>query len=513
VVIGDVGTGKTTLCRHLIRMFDADEKVETYLILDPYFSSPLEFLSTLAGIFWRSKSGTGISEWQIKESIKEYLFSRAVSEQKIIILIIDEGQKIPDFCLEILRELLNYETNEYKLLQIVIFAQKEFEKTLKKHANFTDRINLYHLLGPLNFRDTREMIRFRLKKVSNSSDSSSLFSYPAIWTIYRGTKGYPRKIIHLCHRIILALIMQNRSRVGWSLAHACAKGVSPGQSKKYQWATAVALAGLVAALVLSISALFTSKIKVPWEDNDSNQISSQIHEVSGDIKVVTLKTSPNMLALHKSTTGALPEILTKPSTDGLHKDLPGKVSKETVKPFIQEQSFPRLLGQITVREGDTIGAMIAKIYGSFHAKYLKPMAFLNPQITNLDVINVGDRVNFPAIPITPDHLSLSKSRWIQVAEKEKLEKAYEFLRAYPKDAPTVRIIPYWNKRNGLKFAIVLQEDFVYEKYPRSLISHLPPMIASSSKSIQQWEEGTIFFSKVKLEETCNQGEKLWEDNH
>jgi len=496
VVIGDVGTGKTTLCRHLIRMFDADEKVETHIILDPFFSNPLEFLSYLASMLGKSKRRINTSEQHLKGWIKEYFFSRGVDEQKIIILMIDEGQKMPEFCLEILRELLNFETNQYKLLQIVIFAQKEFKKTLEKHANFADRINLHHFLSPLNFQDTRAMIRFRLEKASDRSDNSSLFSYLAMCSVYKTTRGYPRKIIHLCHRIILALIMQNRYRVSWSLAHACAKGVSPGQSKKYQWATAIALAGLMAALVLSIPALFTAKIKVPWEDNDSNQISSQIHEVSEDIKVVTLKTSPNMLALHKSMTGALPEILTKPSTDGLHKDLPGKVSKETVKPFIQEQSFPRLLGQITIREGDTIGVMIAKIYGSFHANYLKPMAFLNPQITNLDVINVGDRVNFPAIPITPDHLSLSKSRWIQVAEKEKLEKAYEFLRAYPKDAPTVRIIPYWNKRNGLKFAIVLQEDFVDEKYARSLISHLPPMIAPSSKSIQQWEEGTVFFAEL-----------------
>ena len=64
--------------------------------------------------------------------------------------------------------------------------------------------------------------------------------------------------------------------------------------------------------------------------------------------------------------------------------------------------------------------------------------------------NVGDRINFPAIPITSDYLSLRRSRWIQVAEKKKLEKAYDFLRVYPKDAPAVCIIPYWNKMNGLK---------------------------------------------------------------
>ncbi len=494
VVIGDVGTGKTTLCRQLIRKFSGEEKVETYLIFDPYFSNPLEFLSTLASMFWRSKSGTDISEWQIKESIKEYLFSRGVGEQKIIILIIDEGQKIPDFCLEILRELLNYETNDHKLLQIVIFAQKEFKKTLKKHANFADRINLYHFLGPLNFHDTRAMIRFRLKKVSDSIDSSSLFSYPAIWSVYRATKGYPRKIIHLCHRIILALIIQNRSRAGWSLAHTCAKRVFPEQSKKWQLATAIALTGLVAVSSLLILSPWPFKSQVPWGWKDSNRVLAQTHEVSTDIQVVTVKISPNLLALYKSTTGATPKTLTKASANALYKDLTGTGSEKSIKAFIQERSFPRLLGQITAKEGDTVGAMISKIYGSFNFKYLKPVALVNPHIKNLDIIQVSDIVNFPAIPITPD--PLPEGWWIQVAEKEKLEKAYEFLRAYPKDAPPARIIPYYNKRNGLKFAIVLQSNFLDKKSCYSMMSLLPAMIPSGPQSLKQWEEGTVLFSEV-----------------
>ena len=162
VVIGDVGTGKTTLCRRLIRHFANDAAVETHLILDPYFCSPLEFLSAVSAMFGLTDKGSEMSDWEFKEEIKKYLFNRAVGEEKIIVLIIDEGQKLSESCLEILREFLNYETNEKKLLQIVIFAQDEFRNFLRKHENFADRINLYHMLGPMNFRDTREMIRYRL---------------------------------------------------------------------------------------------------------------------------------------------------------------------------------------------------------------------------------------------------------------------------------------------------------------------------------------------------------------
>jgi len=86
-----------------------------------------------------SGSGEEESEWQLKEYIKKYLFRKGVDEKKTVVLIIDEGQKLPEFCMEILREFLNYETNEFKLLQIVIFAQNEFRQILKAHANFADR--------------------------------------------------------------------------------------------------------------------------------------------------------------------------------------------------------------------------------------------------------------------------------------------------------------------------------------------------------------------------------------
>ena len=74
-----------------------------------------------------------------------------MTEGKTTVLIIDEGQKIPSFALEILRGFLNFETNDQKLLQIVIFAQNEFEETLKELVNFSDRISLFHRLWEVEF--------------------------------------------------------------------------------------------------------------------------------------------------------------------------------------------------------------------------------------------------------------------------------------------------------------------------------------------------------------------------
>ena len=192
VVMGDVGTGKTTLCRQLILRFSETEDdragVETHLLLDPSFSNPREFLTTVAQSFGLSADAAK-SEWQLKESIKNYLFQKGVDEKKTVILIIDEGQKLPEFCLEILREFLNYETNENKLLQIVIFAQNEFKQTLKDHENFADRVNQYYFLGPLNFKETKMMIHFRLARAGRGSESPFLFTFPGMWGVYRATGG------------------------------------------------------------------------------------------------------------------------------------------------------------------------------------------------------------------------------------------------------------------------------------------------------------------------------------
>ena len=198
VIIGDVGTGKTTLCRQIIRRFAVKEDIDTHLILDPHFLNATEFLATVTKMLLGKKPPVGSNEWQLKEYIKQHLFQRGVDQNKTTVLIIDEGQKIPAFCLEILREFLNYETNDYKLLQIIIFAQREFENTVRKYPNFADRINLYHLLKPLTYRDTRLMIKFRLEKSRNTGNKLYLFTLPALWTVYRISGGYPRRIIYLC---------------------------------------------------------------------------------------------------------------------------------------------------------------------------------------------------------------------------------------------------------------------------------------------------------------------------
>ncbi|MCK9362492.1 MAG: AAA family ATPase [Syntrophales bacterium] len=261
VVIGEVGTGKSTLCRQLIIRLSESEgeqrEIETSLIMDPAISTPREFLSVVSVCFGLKPPLKMASEWQIKEKIKETIYQKGVEEKKIIVLIIDEGQKIPVFALEILREFLNYETNESKLLQIVIFAQNEFKEIMYDHKNFLDRVNGYYMLTPLNFRETKGMIEFRLQQAAHPAQVPKLFTKPSYWAIYGATGGYPRRIVTLCHHLLLAMIIKNRIKVNWFLVRVTVGRDLPENTVKGVWTKTSTFLGAFLLLLLIVLFFFT----------------------------------------------------------------------------------------------------------------------------------------------------------------------------------------------------------------------------------------------------------------
>ena len=250
VVTGHVGTGKTTLCRQLLRVLGERQGVVTHLILDPSFSDAREFLIHLNGFFGvDGQSAREASDWQLRENIKNALLRQAVEEDHLVVLIVDEGQKMSLECLEILRELLNFETNEHKLLQMVIFGQLEFEPILEAKANLADRVNLRFRIGPLDFQDTRELILARLAMCSKDITPEGLFSFWAFLGVYLATDGFPRQIVQLCHQALLAVIIKEKPRVTWGVVRSCMRWRTLGLPRRRRWPFVLA-AGL--ALVLGL---------------------------------------------------------------------------------------------------------------------------------------------------------------------------------------------------------------------------------------------------------------------
>ncbi len=498
VVIGDVGTGKTTLCRQLIRRFADDQDCETHLILDPSFAIPSDFLATVAALLAGERPPADTNEWQVKELIKQTIFHKGVDKKKIIVLIIDEGQKIPEFCLEILREFLNFETNEHKLLQIVIFAQKEFERILDIHANLADRINLVHILAPLDFRDTRHMIQFRIDQSSSVSNRKSFFTYPALWKIYRMTRGYPRKIVNLCHRIILAMIIQNRTRAGWFLVRSCARRA--GHEPMIRWRR-VLIPVLIVLVMTSVAIGLTPvrfSLPLKWRSEPANApedlnksfqapIASKPNGSDTRVDIPQSPPSPQRRKdenLDRSARLHSGLVLQTEAVQEMSKSLPVSTG--------ENKELPLMLGQVALKHNETMWWLIKKVYGIYNSRYIEAMEQANPDIKDPKRIVVGRLISIPAIPvkIKPHKTDIF---WVKLGDKDQLNEAIEDLRTYPEDAPSIRLIPYWNK-NELKFAILLRELFFNEINAAKQIEKLPAETTAKAIVLSSWDKDVVFFS-------------------
>ncbi len=220
VILGDVGTGKTTLSRKLIQELKDRDDFVFQIMLDPSFENDNLFLTALAKNFdinspFQETDGVPPTPY-LRAAIERFLFQKGVTENKVVVLIIDESQKLSDTSLEVLRVLLNYETNEFKLLQLVLLGQMELHAKIIEIANFFDRISFKYTLNPLGMKETREMIDFRVRQAGYRA-SMNLFLDDAIEEIHRHSKGYPRRITMLCHKALKNMVLKNKFVVDGAL--------------------------------------------------------------------------------------------------------------------------------------------------------------------------------------------------------------------------------------------------------------------------------------------------------
>jgi general secretion pathway protein A len=501
VIIGEVGTGKTTLCRQIIRRFAGRKDMETHLILDPLFRDAGDFLSAVAKLLTGRKLPEGATEWQGKEFIKQTLFRKGVDQKKTTILIIDEGQKIPDFCLELLREFLNYETNEYKLLQIVIFAQKEFEGIVRSHPNFGDRINLYHHLKPLSLSDTRMMIRFRLEKSSSTPQKLDLFTLPGLLAVYRETGGYPRKIINLCHQCILAMIIQNKSKVGYRLVRHSAKRIfSTGDSRRRRWPAIAAAVVLLVAGLLWASGLPIGRLP-DWVRLWSKAVEPA--RVERRIEAANPEPPPPAPPADLPAVSATPaQIPAAPEVAAVLPELPPPAETPAPAPVadpapaltvVKAPRPPEMLGALSLRRNETISGLITRIYGAYSARAFRSIILANPQIDDPDRVEAGRTVQIPAIPAAVKPPSGRGSWWVRVTEKSSLQEAFDILRNYPESAPAARLIPYWTPKTGLRFMVLLRQVFSDAETARLQLRLLPSALPGG-EVLSVWSEQAVYFA-------------------
>ncbi len=221
VLTGEVGTGKTTLLRALLKRLDA--KVNA-VYMNCVGLDSFDFLSYIVQAFNPEVKVTHRPSGLI--SLTEIL-ERALAEGKISLLMIDEAHQLSDDVLEEIRTLSDLEQNGKKLVQVVLAGQTLLKNRLLdgKHRALRQRISLFYHLRPLTFEDTNRYIEHRLQ-VAASSQAQQMFTPAATKSIYQYSRGYPRIINKLCDRALLTGFVQDRQNITKAIVRECAKEIS-----------------------------------------------------------------------------------------------------------------------------------------------------------------------------------------------------------------------------------------------------------------------------------------------
>lgn len=208
-IVGEVGTGKTALCRRLLASLPA-EYARIYLP-NPTLK-PLDLLKSIADeLEVEIEHQAGMHELQ--KAIRTALIAIARNNGRVI-LCVDEAQAISKPSLEELRLLSNLESNHGKLAQVILFGQPELDEKLSAYSlrQLQQRIAFTAQLGPLDRKDCRHYIERRLRE--SGARGTSIFTPAAIERIFRGSGGIPRLINILCHKSLLAAFAEGDYQVG-----------------------------------------------------------------------------------------------------------------------------------------------------------------------------------------------------------------------------------------------------------------------------------------------------------
>jgi general secretion pathway protein A len=199
LLTGEVGTGKTTLCRCLLQQIP--DNVDVAYIINPKLSSNqlLQSIFTELGISYRP----AMTSKDLIDELNRYLLD-AHSRGRNTILVIDEAQNLASDILEQLRLLTNLETNEKKLLQLVLIGQPELSDLLDKKElrQLAQRVTARYHLTPLSKAEVTHYIQHRL---SVAGCKNPIFPASSIRRVYKLTKGVPRLINLLCGRTLLGM--------------------------------------------------------------------------------------------------------------------------------------------------------------------------------------------------------------------------------------------------------------------------------------------------------------------
>jgi general secretion pathway protein A len=280
---GEVGTGKTTLCRCLLEQLPPE--VDVALILNPRLTV-VEFLAGLCDELHVVYPVQNMSVKVLVDALHGYLLD-AHARGRRTVLIVDEAQNLSAEVLEQVRLLTNLETAEEKLLQIILIGQPELIRLLgeRRLRQLAQRITArYHLL-PFSTKDTCAYIRHRVQVAGRRSD---LFTPMAMRWVRRLSGGVPRLINVICDRALLGAYAGDRQCVDVAIVRQAGREVRgmilPERRGEWlPWLVGLAAAGIVAIGLLVLGT--PTQISLPWTDRAPSVASGDGPPIPGPTEV------------------------------------------------------------------------------------------------------------------------------------------------------------------------------------------------------------------------------------
>lgn len=247
---GEVGTGKTTLCRCLLEQVPADAQLA--LILNP-LQTPRELLGSICEELGLDITGLEDSSKQMVDLLNGYLLQQHAAGKRVVV-VIDEAQNLSPEALEQVRLLTNLETSKDKLLQMVLLGQPELRQLLQRQnlRQLSQRITARYHLVPLNAKETEAYIRHRIQVAGGQRNP---FKKSAARALFQRSGGVPRLINIIADRALAAAYASEKATVNARMIHAAADEVQPSEHRVRSGRMPMVLAVSCSLLLAAISVL------------------------------------------------------------------------------------------------------------------------------------------------------------------------------------------------------------------------------------------------------------------
>lgn len=349
LLTGEVGTGKTTICRCLLEQIP--DQANVALVLNPKVSE-IELLETICDELKIDYPESNNSVKTYTDRIYHFLIESNRRNEKTV-LIIDEAQNLTSAVLEQLRLLTNLETDQHKLLQIIILGQPELLDILarKEMRQLAQRITARFHLQPLSSSELKAYVSHRL---AVAGQNIQLFPENSINLIYRASKGVPRLVNIICDRALLGAYVENQHRVEPSIVRKAVKEVF-GELKQVEdknlqrriLLPALAASMIIAVLVLAYFTIGKEPAQIKASDTDPAALASKAINTStatgpakpGTGHTETANSNTVSITSTQTDTGTLVASDTHGSVHGINTTLnngQGTISSSTVPADMQD---------------------------------------------------------------------------------------------------------------------------------------------------------------------------------